>query len=362
EGEYLKELSKSVETLDIKWYSSVPLKTVPGSIKDFLNLTQEFVDEFRNNKNNLGVPIRVELVPVSDLDSGQQVYLKNRLLDTKLDALEEKFDDLLATRKAIVQWLGNINVSLTDEQEEEIGAFNADLETALGYFYKVIGKLDLSRDATQLDEAFRAYSQPLDALIPNAYYRKFQKLRSKIENDTNTIDRLIKQTAVYIHWGKINCTGLRVSTTYSGYSVGPSAETFGGGGNFLCTPENGSVTHENKHLKNDWLVSLHGAVVVIPLTDQEGKLKCAMCKEEGASEVQTFYGRETCPSGWVLRYEGFLLGGTKMFVSGWLCVDKSADINDSGQVNKNDSRLQGVFAKVYSDSSKLVPCVVCSHY
>ncbi|XP_076329855.1 uncharacterized protein LOC143235516 isoform X2 [Tachypleus tridentatus] len=362
EGEYLKELSESIETMDIKWYSSVPLKSVPGNIKDFLNLTQEFVDEFRKNENNLGVPIRVELVPISELDSTQQVYLKNRLLDTKLDDLEGKLDDLLATRKAIVQWLGNTNTSLTDEQEEEIGAFNANLETTLGYFYKVIGNLDLSHDATQIDEAFRAYSQHIDALVPNAYYRKFQKLRSKTENDTVTIDHLIKHTAVYVHWGSTNCTGFHISTIYSGYAVGPSAETFGGGGNFLCTPENISVMHQNKYLSKDWLVSLHGATIIVPLISQEGKFKCVMCEDEGSSQVQTFYGRDTCPSGWFLCYEGFLLGGTKMFVSGWLCVDTSADITDGGQDNRNDPKFQGVFGKVSSGFSKLVPCVVCSHY
>ncbi|KFM78321.1 hypothetical protein X975_22811, partial [Stegodyphus mimosarum] len=177
----LQEDLKDLASLEINYYATVPLKGVPNTMESLMELVEDFPKQTQLVNNGIGVPLSMELFPLSALDADVPRYLETKALVDLLDSLESQFDDIRATKKAFQEWLLNVPPVLTQEMEDEIGEFNDKLEKISFVFYKVLGNLNLAEDASveQFKEAFDAYKGEGGSL-PDKYYRKFLVLRHKI--------------------------------------------------------------------------------------------------------------------------------------------------------------------------------------
>ncbi|XP_067133466.1 uncharacterized protein [Centruroides vittatus] len=185
EGEYMKDIADMVDSMEIKYYSSIPVSFVPSSMKDLHKLLDVFHEDLAKFNNGKGVPIRVELVPLSEFDSKLPKFFKNSVLEGKLDNVEGLLDDILTTRTALHNWLQNIPQSLDEKDEIEIGKFSDDLDYVILEFFKVIGDLDVQSSPQQLKPAIEAYDSKVDILTHRAYYDAYLRLRQRITRDAS---------------------------------------------------------------------------------------------------------------------------------------------------------------------------------
>ncbi|KAG8155682.1 hypothetical protein JTE90_017533 [Oedothorax gibbosus] len=67
-GEYMKEVAKSGSRLQIKVFSSIPMSKVPNDMDSLKEALNKFPDDLANFNKGGGIPIRMELWPLSLLD------------------------------------------------------------------------------------------------------------------------------------------------------------------------------------------------------------------------------------------------------------------------------------------------------
>lgn len=313
EGEYMKEVSKTVESTQIKVFSSIPLSKAPNDMDTLKGAMKNFPQDLKSFNKGRGIPIKVELWPLSLLDPSKTGKLKNRVLEANLDAFEQKFDDLLNTKSAIADWMKVITRPLTEEQEKKIGDLYNQVENVIRFFYEVIGKLDMTGSSDQLKPANDAYGLS----IPGVFYKKYLVLRQNIAKDQGEWTMSRGNGATYIHWGKTNCSTVAEKMS-NGYVVGPSGD--GGGSNFLCLPEKPQFGNPPANQKG--AAVLQGMSYQFP-NDKNKKLACSNCRLGARGTVQTFYGRSQCPEDWNYVYDGVLMSGSRSSLSTkFVCLDK----------------------------------------
>ncbi|XP_054715590.1 uncharacterized protein LOC129225067 [Uloborus diversus] len=78
EGGYEKELTKSVESTQIKIYSSVPLSKAPNDMETLKETLDVFPEDLKIFNDGKGVPLKMELWPLELLDSSRPSRLRNR--------------------------------------------------------------------------------------------------------------------------------------------------------------------------------------------------------------------------------------------------------------------------------------------
>ncbi|GFQ72652.1 uncharacterized protein TNCT_172351, partial [Trichonephila clavata] len=177
----LQEDLKDLSNLEINYYATVPLKGVPNTMESLMELVEDFPTQTQLVNNGIGVPLNMELFPLSALDADVPRFLESKALVDQLDLLESQFDDIRATKKTFQEWLLNVPPVLSQEIEDEIGLFNNELERISFVFYKVLGNINLAEDADveQFKEAFDAYAGDGTSL-PDKYYRRLNVLIHKI--------------------------------------------------------------------------------------------------------------------------------------------------------------------------------------
>nr|XP_042895316.1 uncharacterized protein LOC107454745 [Parasteatoda tepidariorum] len=243
EAEYMKDLSKTVQSTQIKIFSSIPLNKAPNDMDTLKLVLSQFPEDLKSFNGGKGIPIKMELWPLNVLDATLPEKLKNRALEASLEDFERKFDDLLNTKAAIGNWMKVLNQHLTSDQEKKIGEFYTDINKKIRPFYEVIGDLDLSKGSEQLKKAEDSYGNS----VPGIYYKKYLFLRETVAQDQGEWSLSRGNGATYIHWGKSNCSEA-TETMSNGTIVGPEGQ--GGGANFLCLPQNEYVKVEVKDQKN----------------------------------------------------------------------------------------------------------------
>ncbi|XP_035216524.1 uncharacterized protein LOC118189917 isoform X2 [Stegodyphus dumicola] len=351
EGEYLKEVSKSVEKTQIKVFSSIPLSQAPNDMKSLKAALNNFPEDLKKFNGGNGIPLKIELWPLDFLDSTRPAYIKNRALEANLDFFEQKFDDLLNTKQAISEWMKVMTQPLSEEQEKKIGNFYSEIQKTIQPFYKVIGDLDMSKGSEQLKPANDAYGSG----VPGMYYKKYLLLRQAVAKDQGEWTRNRGRGATYIHWGKQNC--IEVADKMSdGIVVGPQKN--GGGSNFICLsklPKTGTSSPDQNNA-----AILQNTSFEFP-KEQRSRFYCSTCRLGARGTVQTFVGTSVCPNDWELIYEGILMSGSQDSISTiFICLDKDPVIDRD---TTSSSPLVPDWATSTDDQAKkklLFSCVVCT--
>lgn len=354
EGEYMKDVAKSIESTQIKIFSSIPLTRPPNDMESLKKTLDEFPEDLKEFNKGKGIPLKMELWPLSFFDSTRPDRLRNRLLETYLSEFEQKFDDLLNTKTAVAKWMQIMTNPMTDEQEKKVGDLCARTENTIRVFYEVIGALDMSRGTDQLKKADEAYGANN---IPGFFYRQYLLLRQEIANDQGDWNYSRGKGITYVHWGKKNCSELAEQLS-QGVVVGPGG--FGGGANFLCLPESSNL--ETSPTSPQDAAVVQETFFQYPNEDSS-QFYCSTCRLGAKGSIQVFSGRFACPNEWDHVYDGLLMSGIHDTEStSFVCLDRNSEKNtstaSSNIVVPNWISVTG--RKNGKQSRKPYPCVVCA--
>lgn len=113
---------------------------------------------------------------------------------------------------------------------------------------------------------------------------------------------------VYTRWGKRTCPSISgTSMLYSGIAGGTHHTHGGGGGNYLCMPEDPEyILPSRSGVQGHAYV--HGGVYGDPIQgDQLHKIPCAVCEVSTRVMKLMIPAKATCPSSWTLEYRGYIM-------------------------------------------------------
>jgi hypothetical protein len=153
------------------------------------------------------------------------------------------------------------------------------------------------------------------------------------ENFADLADRLTSiearpVTTTYVRWGRTTC-GNDAQAVYDGYVAGRHTIHVGSGSGSLClhrTPEwlefndadqNGALLYGTEYRTLGYVAGLDPA--------QNFEAECVVCEVPRATQL-TIPGRTSCPAGWTLEYNGYLM--SHLYTdngSDWLCVDAAPE-------------------------------------
>ena len=74
----MKDVSQSVESTQIKIFSSIPLTRPPNDMDSLKKTLDEFPNDLKQFNEGKGIPLKMELWPLKMLDSTRTDKLKNR--------------------------------------------------------------------------------------------------------------------------------------------------------------------------------------------------------------------------------------------------------------------------------------------
>ncbi|UYV64299.1 hypothetical protein LAZ67_3000194 [Cordylochernes scorpioides] len=178
--EILKESLKNVSSMEISYFATVPIKVVPNSIESLIDLVQDFPKQTQQVNNGIGVPLRMELFPLSSLGNDISPFILQTSMNDLCAHLEEDFDDIRAAKRALADWMEKVPPYIPAKFNEEIGDFNTRLEHLTMVFYRTISNLDMSvHNPKQFQEALEEYHGDTGDM-PDKYFREFLKLRDRV--------------------------------------------------------------------------------------------------------------------------------------------------------------------------------------
>ena len=179
--------------------------------------------------------------------------------------------------------------------------------------------------------------------------------------------------AVYSRWGRTVCP--QGSTlVYAGRAAGTKYNVKGGTSDTLCMPEtpqylSTDTTANHAALLRGVEFETHGTTSPPFRNLLEADMSCAVCHTDTKLSVLTAPAQYTCPNGWIMEYNGYLM--TEYEASdrqrkNTLCVDQDAEAVPGSQANINPSLVylmkatcDGLRCPPYNTDMAL-PCAVCS--
>ena len=178
---------------------------------------------------------------------------------------------------------------------------------------------------------------------------------------------------VYTRWGRTLCPQ-GATLVYAGRAAGSKHNVKGGTSDTLCMPEtpqylstDTTATHV-AHL-HEVEFETHGTSST-PLNNLvEADMPCAVCHTDTKLSVLTVPAQYTCPNGWSMEYNGYLMAEWERSVNqrkNSLCVDKDAEAvpgskaaTDPAVVYLMRATCVGLPCPPYN-SDMALPCAVCS--
>ncbi|CAL1275489.1 unnamed protein product [Larinioides sclopetarius] len=373
----LQEDLKDMSTLEINYYATVPIKGVPNTMESLMELVEDFPEQTKKVNKGKGVPLSMELFPLSAIDNEVPRFLESKALIDQLDLLESQFDDIRATKKALQEWMLNVPPVLPEEIEDEIGLFNDELESISLKFYKVLGNMNLAENAQveQFKEAFEAYAAGGTSL-PDKYYRKFQLLKHKIVQSSEALS-LDVGGATYVHWGQDRCEGQRVQTIQKGI-IASTDQIKGGSSSIICLADDPEWDDDTAPYKRHhrYYSKLAPIRVQGRNVSSEKPISCGVCFTEERTSATVFSGRTQCPPEWTTEYEGYL--ATKDAIISLkgdiICLDSHSKANDNKILVRDKTGAPwksehvsdvkigcGILPCDRFKKDALIPCVVCTY-
>ena len=179
--------------------------------------------------------------------------------------------------------------------------------------------------------------------------------------------------AVYTRWGRTVCSQ-GATLVYAGRAAGTKYNVEGGTSDTLCMPEtpqylSTDTTATHVALLRGVEFQTHGTSST-PLNDLiQADMPCAVCHTDTKLTVLTVPAQYTCPNGWSMEYNGYLM--TEFEKSNrqrknTLCVDQDAEAVPESEANTDpavvylmSANCDGLPCPPYNTNMAL-PCVVCS--
>ncbi|XP_066289256.1 uncharacterized protein [Branchiostoma lanceolatum] len=176
---------------------------------------------------------------------------------------------------------------------------------------------------------------------------------------------------VYIRWGRNQCPQT-AHTVYSGVAGGSWYGQSGGGTNYVCLPKNPQwgLYKDGFQGGSAWMYGAEYQVEAdVPFGDRalhDQNVVCSVCHTYHNS-VLMIPARKTCPAGWYLEYDGYLMAnyrdhaGAKEFV----CMDKKPQAAQGGHINQDGALFYATEAHCGSlpcppyAMGRELTCVVC---
>ena len=179
--------------------------------------------------------------------------------------------------------------------------------------------------------------------------------------------------AVYTRWGRTVC-GNGATLVYAGRAAGTKYNVKGGTSDTLCMPET------PQYLSTDtgatYVSNLYGVEYETFGTSStpfksllQANMPCAVCHTDTKLTVLTVPAQYTCPNGWSLEYNGYLMAEVEAGDrqrKNTLCVDKDAEVvpgsgasTDPSVVYLMKATCDGLPCPAYNTGMAL-PCAVCS--
>lgn len=368
-GEFnqIQERVKDSASLEIHYYATVPIKGVPNDITSLMTLVDDFPKHTQEVNNGLGVPLRMELFPLSALNNSFPTYFETSAMGDQIDLLEAQFDDLEATKRALREWMGSTPPVLPIKVLNKVGEFSTMLERTSTVFYEVISNLNLTQiDSTeQFRPAFDKYDSG-SGKLPDKYLRMFLKLKEEITNDVVAL-----QTegggATYIHWGRSSCKGQNAEVLYKGWAAGARE----GGTEAICYPDDPQHEKDSKIVQKRYdskLVQIiNGGKQKVYADAADKGIPCAYCRISKKSTTTTMLAGTTVCNGGKSLYTGFLMStDIKTRKKEFICMDgedpESREPNASDKINIIEATvLCGTLSCDEFTNGAVIPCVVCSY-
>lgn len=361
----LKKDLQHMANMEITYFATVPLKSVPNTVEGLQILVESFREHVQSINNGTGVPVRVDLVELSNLDD-KFTFLMNKPLQTALPNFENKFDDLRKTKKRMTEWIRSLPPSLTKEQEMKINDLYERVNNALRSFHNTIGQLDVEKGIAQLEESEISYRKN-GGTMPGKFYREFEKMKHEMkvkEPEATDLGR-----SVYIRWGSHGCNETTSSHIFTGYVASGAEMGVGGGSGYLCLPRDPNVGERIEvPLRSGSFVSgvkygitESGVFINKEIIFGKGVL-CSACHVGNRSSVITKPASIDCPSGWIMEYKGFMAATKDTgHRSSYVCLDEHPDHYSAIEARNTDQNLLLVGKEDGEDNSRvIIPCVVCS--
>ena len=178
---------------------------------------------------------------------------------------------------------------------------------------------------------------------------------------------------VYTRWGRTVCPQ-GATLVYAGRAAGTKYNVKGGTSDTLCMPET------PQYLSTDTTATatahLHGVEYEIFGTTStpfrnlvQTNLPCAVCHTDTKLSVLTVPAQYTCPNGWSMEYNGYLMAeweNSDRQRKNTLCVDKDAEAVPGSQADTNPAVVylmratcDGLPCPPYN-TNMVLPCSVCS--
>lgn len=288
----LQENLKGTASMEINYYATVPVHGIPRTLKSLMEIAGDFSNHTKDINDGLGVPLNMELYPLSFLDNFFPPDPNNAILEPYMNRLEMQLDDLLATKRMITDWLSTIPPLQPPKFLQSIAEFQEKIENILDQFRQTISDLDVSSAGRteQFLLAYRLYKGEGTSL-PDKYLRQFLRLKNKLETEYPEI-RADFGGVNYVNWGKDKCDVPGLETSYSGKIVKSEKNSF-------CLPTDG-------HLEKAKILSSSINPVV---TD----VSCSLCHATNRTVMFVQAGQKNCPDGWFQEYEGILVEGGSYF-------------------------------------------------
>ena len=158
-----------------------------------------------------------------------------------------------------------------------------------------------------------------------------------------------------------------------GITGGKSYDSPGGGVNTLCLPHNPDNAPQDFPTSQELSSSIYGSEYQFTYQRfaQDDDVPCAVCHVNTATSLLMIPAKSTCPIGWNMQYNGFLVSDAYhpgFYSSDYVCLHNDAEYLTEGsrQHNMNGHILYPVQAACGSlpcppyKNGQYITCVVCT--
>ena len=173
---------------------------------------------------------------------------------------------------------------------------------------------------------------------------------------------------IYTRWGKTTCSNVPgTELVYSGRTGASHYTQQGGGGNYLCMPDNPEYTLRFRSGVQGYSY-VYGTEYQQPIQGgNDHNVPCVVCYVSTRVAVMMIPAKTTCPPSWTREYYGYLMAEKYThYRSTFECVDKDHDSIPGSHADTNGALLYPVEASCNGmpcppyDPAKELNCVVCT--
>ena len=171
----------------------------------------------------------------------------------------------------------------------------------------------------------------------------------------------------YVRWGRAACPETS-ELVYDGFAGGGNHAEYAAGTNYLCLPKNPDWAQEQSPTLLGYIhgaeYQTHGSIFDA-IKDHD--VPCAVCRTN-STNVLMVPAKQTCHSGWIREYSGFLMSERDVHQSSkeYVCMDGNPESLTGTYADRNGALFQfqrsvcgSLPCPPYTDGREFT-CVVCT--